>query len=175
MALLCLVGKIPSALNNGNFVLGRFLDFSKAFDTVNHVILLQKLYKYGVPGNCYDWFHSYLSERKQYVIYQNTSSEINQIKCGDPQGSILGPLLFLLYINDIVNISQDIFLLLFADDTNLFINGKNISKMSELLNNELKKVVEWLHSNKLSLNVKKDSLHDIYHSEKIQFDRKNLY
>ena len=144
MALLCLVDKIPSALNDGDFVLGLFLYLSKAFDTVNHVILLQKLYKYGVRGNCYDWFHSYLSVRKQYVIYQNTSSEIKQIKCGDPQGSILGPLLFLLYINDIVNISQDIFLLLFADDTNLFINGKNISKMSELLNNEFKKVTNCL-------------------------------
>ena len=155
MALIVLVDKIMSALDNGDFVLGVFIDLSKAFDTVNHNILLDKLYKYGFRGICHDWLKNYLFNRKQYVVFNNCHSSQLSISCGVPQGSILGPLLFLLYVNDMVNVSSLLFPILFADDTNIFLNSKNMSDLFHTMNTELKKIVEWLNVNKLSLNVKK--------------------
>ena len=155
LALITLIDKIASALNNGDTVLGVFLDFSKAFDCVNHSILLEKLEFYGIRGVSYDWFASYLSNREQYVCYDGVSSEYGNISCGVPQGSILGPILFLLYINDIVNVSSTLFLILFADDTNAFISGKNITEIFTKMNSELRKLVIWLDVNKLRLNAKK--------------------
>ena len=126
LVLAILIDKIMCSLERGEIVLGVFLDFTKAFDTVNHVILLEKLYKYGIRGTTHKWFVSYLSKRQQYVSYNTVSSDYNNIHCGVPQGSIIGPLLFLLYINDMVNVSDVLFPILFADDSNVFINGKNI-------------------------------------------------
>ena len=120
MALMLMGDKITKALDNGDYVIGIFLDFSKAFDTVNHEILLDKLSHYGVRGNAYDWFKSYLSNRSQYVTYNGVASSTKNITCGVPQGSILGPLLFLIYINDLYNVCQESVPILFADDTNLF-------------------------------------------------------
>ena len=94
IALLVLVDKIIYSLDNGDIVLGVFLDFSKAFDTVNHSILLQKLSCYGITGICNQWFASYLNSRKQYVVFNNQSSQFKYITCGVPQGYILGPVLF---------------------------------------------------------------------------------
>ena len=155
IALIVLIDKIMQAFNDGEMVLGVFLDLSKAFDTVNHEILLNKLYHYGIRGVANDWFKSYLSNRKQYVSYNDCCSSQRVIKCGVPQGSILGPLLFLLYVNDMVNASQILFSILFADDTNVFITGKNINTLVETMNNELHKLYEWMCINKLSLNIKK--------------------
>ena len=104
IALIYLVDKIIDSLNNGKFVIGLFLDFKKAFDTVNHEIMLSKLYHYGIRGVAHKWFGSYLNNREQYVEYAGTKSELNNITCGIPQGSILGPLLFLLYINDLAKV-----------------------------------------------------------------------
>ena len=120
LALTVLVDKILSALESGEVVLGVFLDFFKAFDMVNHTVLLQKLYKYGIRGMAHSWFTCYLSNRKQFVSYNNTHSEYKTIQCGVPQGSIIGPILFLLYINDMVNASEVLFPILFADDSNFF-------------------------------------------------------
>ena len=117
MALMTIVDKISETLQNKQFVLGVFLDLSKAFDTVDHEILCQKLQWYGIRGLANDWIKSHLSNRSQYVYYNNTSSTKLSITCGVPQGSILGPLLFLLYINEIANVSDILFSLLFADDT----------------------------------------------------------
>ena len=100
--------------------MGLFIDLSKAFDTVNHDILLAKLEFYGVRGVALQWFKSYLSCRTQFVQYNGYNSSSKYIKCGVPQGSILGPLLFLLYINDLCNVSKALDFILFADDTNIF-------------------------------------------------------
>ena len=155
LALIYLVDKISNALEEGDFVLGIFLDFSKAFDTVNHDILFEKLEFNGVRGTSLNWFKSYLSNRRQFVEYNGETSNSLEITCGVPQGSILGPLLFLLYINDLASVSSKIFSILFADDSNLFLIGKNPYKLIETMNLEIGKVTEWLRINKLSLNLKK--------------------
>ena len=155
MALMTIVDKISEALQNKQFVLGVFLDLSKAFDTVDNEILCQKLQYYGIRGLANDWIKSYLSNRSQYVYYNNTSSTKLSITCGVHQGSILGPLLFLLYINDIANVSDIIFSLLFADDTSVFIQGDQLDDIANKMNIELKKLVAWLNTNKLSLNIDK--------------------
>ena len=94
-----MIDKITEALDNGDYVTGIFLDFSKAFDMVNHKILLYKLSHYGIRGSAFDWFKSYLSNRSQFVAYNGVASTAKPINCGVPQGSILGPLLFFMYIN----------------------------------------------------------------------------
>ena len=104
MALMILVDKITKSLENGEFVIGIFLNFLKAFDTVNHDILLQRLHHYAIRGTAFMWFKSYLSCRYQYVTYSSTESSKKLIKCGVPQGSILGPLLFLVYITDLASV-----------------------------------------------------------------------
>ena len=155
MALAVLIDKVLKSLESGDYMIGVFLDFSKAFDTVDHDILLKKLCHYGIRDTGLKWFQSYLSERKQYVTYNDTKSSIKSIRCGVPQGSILGPLLFLIYINDLVSVCQHTMPILFADDTNLFINGDNLLQMVQTLNAELDNISNWLKANKLSLNVKK--------------------
>ena len=136
-------------------MLGVFLDFSKAFDTVDHQILLNKMYNYGIRGIAFKWMESDLSNRRQFVLFKDVRSEYATVTCGVPQGSIMGPLLFLLYVNDIANVSTSLLPILFADDTNVFLTGNNIDQMIEIMNGELNNVFLWLNSNKLSLNVTK--------------------
>ena len=155
MALVILVDKILEAIDSGEIVIGVFLDFSKAFDTVNHTILLDKLYKYGIRGVAYNWFIDYLKERKQYVCFDNVNSNHQSVNCGVPQGSILGPLLFLLYINDIVQVSDVLLPIIYADDTNVFLKGNSVNETITKMNHELSNVVDWLNCKKLSLNVAK--------------------
>ena len=154
-ALINLCDKIVNALSNKEHMIGIFLDLSKAFDTINHQILLYKLKTYGIRGIAYSWFENYLSNRSQYVAFKSHESMRLDIKCGVPQGSILGPLLFLIYINDIIHSSPLLTYILFADDTNLFYSHKNLNTLTTTLNCEVDKVSKWFKCNKLSLNINK--------------------
>ena len=134
--------------------IGIFLDLSKAFDTVNHNILFHKLQHYRIRGIALDWFKNYFSNRQQFVQYNGICSQKMTIECGVPQGSILGPLLFFLYVNDICNVSSIFPFVLFADDTNLFYSHKNISDLIDQVNRELNKLSNWFSANRLSINLK---------------------
>ena len=149
-----------------------YMDLSKAFDTLDHRILIRKLQYYGVQGVALNWFQNYLENRMQYVEVNGHKSSCLPLTTGVPQGSILGPLLFLIYMNDIPN-SSDIFnFLLFADDTSLksYLDTKNanfsLSQTSSIINQELQKVHDWLAVNKLSLNVKKTKFMVFHTSQK---------
>jgi hypothetical protein len=155
MALLTLIDDITEALDKGGFVVGVFLDFSKAFDTVDHNILLTKLHSNGIKDRAHTWFVNYLKDRQQYVSYNCHNSERVKITHGVPQGSILGPLLFLLYINDLSTVSKALKSVLYADDTNLFIAGNDPEKITQIINADLSNIKNWLACNKLSLNILK--------------------
>ena len=164
MAIMILLDKLINSIENGEFVVGVYLDFSKAFDTDDHDILLAKLYHYGIRGNALLWFKSYMSERKQFVSYNGTSSSMKTVSCGVPQGSILGPILFLLYINDLSIVCKDTEPFLFADDSNLFISDSDPYKLQSQIINELGNISLWLKVNRLSLNIKKT--HYMVHTRK---------
>ena len=141
-------------IDSGNLVFSIFLDFKKAFDCVDHEILLAKLFVYGIRGVAHDWFRSYLSERKQYVNINNSKSELTPITHGVPQGSILGPLLFIIFINDLPKSSSLFKYVLFADDSTLScsIPQSCPNRTASLINNALSNVNDWLNANKICLN-----------------------
>ena len=160
-ALLSMLQEIKESIDKNGLAIGIFVDFQKAFDTVNHEILLRKLEHYGIRGITNDWFKSYLSNRKQFVQINNTKSELSNIDHGVPQGSVLGPLLFLVYINDLHNAIHYSTTRHFADDTNLLYTpskkqrNRNITRH---LNVDLKSLNHWLLANKISLNSTKTEL-----------------
>ena len=154
-ALLQITEMIKESIDKHKYGCGIFIDLRKAFDTVNHDILLIKLQHYGIRGTALKWFKSYLSNRKQYVFHNGESSTLGDITCGVPQGSVLGPLLFLLYINDLPNISKVLEFYLFADDTNIYCEAKTLQELQFIVNRELKELRTWLIVNRLSLNIDK--------------------
>ena len=161
-ALIELSDKIAKAMDDKKHMIGIFIDLSKAFDTLNHDILLHKLLNYGIRGIANDWFRNYLSERVQFVNYNNVLSSRRKITTGVPQGSILGPLLFLLYINDIANSSEILKFILYADDTNILYCCEDIQELCEIVNRELLAVVQWFKSNRLSVNLKKNKFYNFW-------------
>ena len=166
MAAMEFTDRIFNHLDNKKTPLAIFIDLSKAFDTIDHSILLDKLKYYGIKGTALKWFTSYLSQRTQYVQYRDKSSSKSTITTGVPQGSILGPLLFIIYINDLRHVSDKFKCIIYADDTTLdepicsFKNQTNtpLKQLEDSINNELEKIVEWLALNKLSLNAKKTKM-----------------
>ena len=154
-AALELIDRITQDLDQGNMPITIFMDLSKAFDTLNHDILIYKLKSYGLSEAALKLMQSYLTNRKQYVEINNTQSTKNDITVGVPQGSILGPLLFIIYINDIIHSSTVFRFIIFADDTTLYTTLNTQEDINDILNDELVKINNWLKVNKLSLNVAK--------------------
>ena len=156
--LINITETIREALDKGKLACGVFVDFQKAFDTVNHTILLSKLHHYGIRGLAHNWFRSYLNNREQFVSVLGYDSNKMTMKHGVPQGSVLGPLLFLIYINDLHNAINSSTTFHFADDTNLLIIDDNPHTIQSKLNRDLNNLYKWLLANKISLNATKTEL-----------------
>ena len=154
-ALIHLTDKIREQLDKGNFACGIFVDFQNAFDTVDHQILIQKLNYYGIRGIANNWFSSYLQNRTQFVSINGFDSNVNAICCGVPQGSKLGPLLFLIYLNDLHFAIKYCKVHHFADDTNLLSFNNSIKKINKQVGHDLKYLSNWLNANKICLNFSK--------------------
>ena len=154
-ALLKAQDILLDSLNQRQVSLLLLIDFSKAFDMVEHDILLDKLEHYGIRGMALQWFTSYLSGRMQFVTINGTDSSVKHMQYGVPQGSILGPLLFIIYINDLPNLSNTAKFIMYADDANIVISGKNILEVYQQLNKLSLGLVKWVEANGLALNLKK--------------------
>ena len=144
-----------NGLDLGKLVGLVFIDLKKAFDTVDHDILCNKLELYGVQQQELSWFRSYLSNRKQFYRVNGVDSDVGDLEVGVPQGSCLGPLLFLIYINDLPQAVQASSVTMYADDTSLCHQSHDLTRLNEAINSDLRKLETWLQGNKLSLNVAK--------------------
>ena len=156
-ALIELVDQIRSSIGENKMTCGIFIDLSKAFDTVNHQILLHKLEHYGIHGKALELFKSYLSNRKQYVQIDQSKSNSQPISCGVPQGSVLGPLLFLIFINDLPKCCPEGNTRLFADDTTIFYHSNDTKDIIATGKIIMIKLTNWFKANKLTLNADKSS------------------
>ena len=153
-AMLDILLQITKAIEEKKFTLGIFLDLSKAFDSLSHNILLDKMAHYGIRGIPFNWFKSYLSDRQQFV-QTNVTSSYQPINYGVPQGSVLGPLLFLIFINDMPQISKLMNFVLFADDTTALYSSPSINDLFQTTNKEIDNLGIWFDTNKLLINVSK--------------------
>ena len=154
-ALIHITEMIKTAIDDGKFACGIFVDLQKAFDTVEYSILLTKLNHYGIRGISNKWLHSYLSDRSQYIKINNKKSASTTIRHGVPQGSVLGPLLFLIYINDLHLAMKHSRTIHFADDTSLKVVNKSLKLLNKHVNHDLSFMSQWLRANKISMHAKK--------------------
>ena len=161
--LISMTEKVRNTIDNGNYGCGIFIDLKKAFDTVNHSILLKKLDHYGIRGIPLQWFESYLSNRKQYVSVNGHTSEELLVTHGVPQRSVLG--LFLTYINDLLNVSKCLTFFLIDEVTNIYYESSDLFSIQKIVNRELRKVRKWLEANRLALNIEKTNF-VLFHSNK---------
>ena len=150
-----LVNRITSAMESKDLTLGTFLDLSKAFDTIDHNILLTKLHHNGIRGTAHSWFKSYLTNCKQYTANGRCLSSPAEIYWGVPQGSILGPILFLIYVNDFSKCLQTANAIMYADDTNVFLHPKSVNTLFDKAQLELYNITKWLVANILTININK--------------------
>ena len=167
MPLLLLQEKITKAFETNKIVCGLYLDLRKAFDTVDINILLSKIQAYGIKDKAYEMINSYLCDRTQCVEIDTQRSSFLPIEIGVPQGSILGPLLFIIYINDFPNVSDKITSYLYADDTAIFIEGKGEREIQNTIDSVMPKIADWFASNQLSLNTDK-TFYQIHSNKKTQ-------
>ena len=154
-AILQLVEQINQSFEKNEFTLGVLVDLSKAFDTVDHQISLKKSEYYGIAGNYLRWFANYLKDRQQFASVEHNTTKKVTVTCGVPQRSILGPLLFLLHVNNLHHASKVLNPIMVGDDTNLLFLHSEINMLFEKINKELTNLSNWFNGNKLSLNVKK--------------------
>jgi len=154
--MISLTNAIKQNLDNGMYTIGVFLDLSKAFDSIPHDILLNKLFHYGIRGKGHEIISSYLHDRQQYVDLSGIKSPYLNITCGVPQGSILGPTLFLIYINDVYKYCNSK-LIMYADDINILHSGKNLSHIINDVNSDLQCLLNWFTTNKLLVNHNKSN------------------
>ena len=181
-AIISLNENIRKNLDEGNIGCGIFVDSQKSFDNVEHHILLSKLEHYGIRGLANDWFKSYLSNRKQHVSVNGYDSNLADVKFGVSQGSVLSPLLFLIYINDLNQALRFCKVHHFADDTNLIHFSKSVYRLNKYVNLGLKNLTYWLNANRILLNMKKTELVIFKHQRKkldspikVKLNLKSLY
>lgn len=154
-ALIHLISKIQEALDTSNRSLSIFIDLAKAFDTVNHDQLLESLDASGIRGNVNKLFESYLKDRPQYVKIGNTISEESTVECGVPQGTVLGPILFTIYVNDLFNLPCEGKIIAFADDTAIIYQDKTWDNLKQKVENDLQLIKNWFDHKLLTINFAK--------------------
>ena len=158
-----LITDILNGFESKEYSIGVFLDLSKAFDTIDHTMLLKKLEFYGIRGLAHKWFTNYLKDRQQYVDFKGCKSDKLVLRCGVPQGSVLGPLLFIIYTNDLSHVVNPSKPILFADDTTISYRHQDIYVLLGIVNADLQKACDWFRANKLSVNASKTH-YMIFHS-----------
>ena len=168
-----MVDKVSKSLDKEKIVVGVYLDIRKAFDSISHQILLDKLHKFGIRGNVHCFLKSYLMFRSQFVICNGVTSDVKFVESGVPQGSVLGLLLFILLMNDFLRSSTLLFSIPFADYTSVFLEGTEYSKLIKTLNNEHENVTKWLNANRLTVNMKKTH-YMIFHRAKFKTTEQNV-
>lgn len=170
-ALQIVLDKWTTAISEKMYVGVIFIDFKRAFETIDHNILINKLYLYGIRGDVLKWFKSYMSARKQRTCINGVMSDEREIKYGVPQGSVLGPILFILYINDLKqHLGQHCEIRMFADDTMLYVAEHDMDVMEQRLNSAMSLLDDWLSRNSMFLNPKK-TFYMIFKNDQLRMDR----